>query len=242
MATWNLWHGCHKISPGCQNCYVYRQDGRHQLDSRRVFRTKQFDLPLRRDRQGEYTLTPQDGMVYTCFTSDFFLEEADPWREEAWAIIRQRSDLQFLFITKRIHRFWDCIPSDWHSGYPHVHIGCTVEDQPRADSRLPLFLAAPITHRFVVCEPLLEKIELSSYLSAAIEEVVVGGESGPRARVCDYRWVLQIRDQCQRAGVPFHFKQTGARFRKDDRLYTIPRPWQHKQAAKAGIDYMPQDE
>ena len=91
----------------------------------------------------------------------------------------------------------------------------------------------------MICEPLLEEIELSSYLSAAIEEVVVGGESGPQARVCDYRWVLQIREQCRRAGVPFHFKQTGARFRKDGRLYTIPRSWQHRQAAKAGIDYIP---
>jgi protein gp37 len=68
------------------------------------------------------------------------------------------------------------------------------------------------------------------------EQVTVGGESGRDARVCDYDWVLNIREQCINAGVPFHFKQTGATFRKDNRLYHIPRDQQMRQAHRAGID------
>lgn len=79
-------------------------------------------------------------MVYTCFTSDFFLEEADEWRAEAWAIIRERCDLSFLIPTKRIDRFRVSLPSDWGDGYDHVAIACTVENQDRANYRLPLFV------------------------------------------------------------------------------------------------------
>ena len=239
MPTWNLWHGCQKISTGCQHCYVYRTDSQHGRDSREVRKTGQFGLPLARHRQGGYKLTSADGIVYTCFTSDFFLEDADPWREEAWSMMRQRGDLTFLFITKRIHRFYDCIPADWGEGYENVHICCTVENQDRADYRLPLYLAAPIRHKHIVCEPLLSDIDLSAYLSPSIEQVIVGGESGNEARVCDYGWVLHIREQCAAAGVPFHFKQTGARLRKDGRVYQIDRRFQHAQAAKAHIDFQP---
>ena len=66
-------------------------------------------------------------------------------------------------------------------------------------------------------------------------EVTVGCESGNEARVFDYDWVLNIREQCIKAGVPFHFKQTGAHFRKDGKLYNIPRSQQMVQAHKAGI-------
>ena len=70
------------------------------------------------------------------------------------------------------------------------------------------------------------------------EQVTVGGESGNDARVCDYDWVLNIREQCINANVPFHFKQTGAHFRKDGKLYIIPRNQQMIQAHKAGIDFI----
>jgi protein gp37 len=82
----------------------------------------------------------------------------------------------------------------------------------------------------------LESINISAYLSHDIEEVVVGGESGENARVCNYRWVLNIRDQCLQEEIVFHFKQTGAHFEKDGRLYNILRRQQHLQAHKASID------
>lgn len=139
MDAWNPWHGCQKISPGCQNCYVYRRDGQFGKDSSLVAKTASFDLPMRKNRQGEYKLQSTGKIVYTCMTSDFFLPEADPWRAEAWQMIRQRSDLHFAIITKRIHRFTQALPEDWGEGYPNVTILCTCENQEQADKRLPIF-------------------------------------------------------------------------------------------------------
>jgi protein gp37 len=235
MASWNPWHGCRKLSPGCAHCYVYRIDATHDLDASEVRKTALFDLPIKRARSGEYKI-PTGETVYTCFSSDFFIEQADEWRIEAWKMIRERSDLEFFFITKRIDRFPVSLPEDWGAGYPNVEIGCTVENQDRADYRLPLFKAASIRSKSIICEPLLERIDLSASLGPWVDRVTVGGESGDDARVCDYAWVLDIRRQCVEKGVPFHFKQTGAKFLKDGRLYSISRELQMPQAAKAGID------
>lgn len=233
---WNPWHGCQKISAGCLNCYVYRRDNRYGLDPTEVHKTASFDLPVRLRKDGRYSFQPSDGICYTCFTSDFFQENADEWRPEAWQMIRTRWDLQFIFITKRIHRFYEVIPEDWGEGYPNVLIGCTTENQDRADFRLPIFVNAPIASRTIILEPLLGPVNIRPYLSSRISQVVVGGESGDEARPCHYEWVLDLRDQCKDAGIPFHFKQTGANFVKDGKQYRIPRRLQHAQAKKAGID------
>ena len=103
MASWNLWHGCTKISPGCLNCYVYRRDAEFGKDASEVAKTGSFNLPVRRKRDGSYALQPDGDFVYTCFTSDFFHPDADGWRPEAWHMMRERRDLQFFFISKR-HR------------------------------------------------------------------------------------------------------------------------------------------
>lgn len=84
---------------------------------------------------------------------------------------------------------------------------------------------------------LLGPLDLKPWLTPAIEEVSVGGESGPEARICDYDWVLAVRQQCVEAEIPFWYHQTGARLLKEDRLYRIRREYQHAQARKAGIDY-----
>ena len=80
-------------------------------------------------------------------------------------------------------------------------------------------------------------MDLSPYLGDWVLEVIAGGESGNEARVCDYDWILDLREQCITKGVSFHFKQTGARFKKDGKYYRIKRQFQHKQARKAGIDW-----
>ena len=164
MAMWNLWHGCSRISPGCANCYVYRSDARYGRDSRHVTKTKSFDLPVRKDRHGAYKL-PAGEIVYTCFTSDFFIEDADEWRGEAWAMMKARPDLTFLIITKRIHRLLETLPDDWGGGYENVVVYATVESQTMADYRLPLLERAPLRHKGVVCEPLLERVDLSGFLA-----------------------------------------------------------------------------
>ena len=146
--SWNPWHGCRKLSEGCRHCYVYRQDAQHDKDSREVRRTAAFNLPVRRTRDGRYKVPPGE-MVYTCFTSDFLVEEADAWRAEAWEMIRIRSDLRFFFITKRIDRLMQVLPPDWGGGYENLAVGCTVENQAMADYRLPLLLDAPARHRTI---------------------------------------------------------------------------------------------
>lgn len=236
MTVWNPWHGCRKISAGCLNCYVYRTDAKYDKDSSVIAQTNNFNLPVKKNREKQYKIA--NDIVYTCFTSDFLLEEADEWRIEAWKMIKLRSDLNFLFITKRIDRFLSNLPCDWGDGYDNVIVGCTCENQDRADYRLSIFLSLPIKHRIIICEPLLENLDLTNYLSNKIERVVVGGESGSKARICDYSWVLNIREQCQNFGVSFWFKQTGARFRKDGKVYYISRKLQHHQARKANINLM----
>ena len=141
--SWNPWHGCRKISEGCRHCYVYRQDALHERDSREVVRAAAFGLPVRRGRDGRFRIPPGE-RVYTCFTSDFLVEEADGWRAEAWEMMRLRRDLEFFFITKRIGRLREQLPPDWGDGYENVTVGCTVENQAAADLRLPLFLETPL--------------------------------------------------------------------------------------------------
>ena len=233
---WNPWHGCVKWSEGCRNCYVYRRDTSVGRDASNVARTKTFSYPLAKDRSGAYKVSP-GASVFCCMTSDFFLDAADPWREEIWDIIRTRSDVHFSSITKRITRFSECIPADWGEGWDNVTICCTVENQRAADERLPLFLSLPIRKKNIVCEPLLSPIHMEQWLGPKISLVIAGGESGLEARPCDYAWILDIRRQCADAGVSFWFKQTGARLIKDGRMYRIRRQYQHSQARRAGINY-----
>ena len=240
MSIWNPWHGCHKISAGCANCYVYRRDESIGKDASIVSKTGDYNLPLKHNRQGSYKLDPEGGVVYTCMTSDFFLEEADAWRQGCWDMIRQRQDLHFHIITKRIDRFAECLPPDWDDGWENVTICSTCENQDRADHRLPIFLGLPIRHREIICEPMLEEIDLTKYLATGlIEHVTCGGESGENARRCDFRWIQEVRRECIRCGVPFTFKQTGAVFVKDGKVYHIDRKLQMAQAKKSGYSYIP---
>ncbi len=236
MDIWNPWHGCRKFSEGCLNCYMYRRDASVGRDSTVIEKTASFDLPVRKKRDGAYKLRSGE-TVFTCMTSDFFIEEADEWRRDAWRFIRERSDLSFYIITKRIDRFRVSLPEDWKDGYDNVTIGCTCENQRAADSRLPVVLDLPIKHVEVIHEPMLGSIDIDKYLaSGRIEQVICGGESGQDARMCDYAWILFSREQCMKHSVPFHFKQTGANFRKDGKKYLIPRSLQLSQARKARID------
>ena len=235
MADWNLWHGCHKISEGCRNCYVYRTDAKHGKDPSVVMKTSKFDMPLKKDRKGNYKI-PSGERVYTCFTSDFFVEDADDWRNEAWNMMKIRKDLDFLLITKRIHRFMQCIPDDWNDGYENVVVCCTVENQKNADYKLGIFSKFPIKHKCITAQPLIEHINIEQYLDN-VELVVVGGESDRNARLLDYSWVLDIREQCIRKNVSFEFRQCGTHFIKEGKLYKLQTKDLCSQAKKANINF-----
>ena len=230
--NWEPWTGCYKASDGCTNCYFYGPHAKRYGQST-IEKTDKFDWPVRKKPNGGYNIKGNK-ILATCFATDFFLPEADEWRREAWAMIRERTDIDFLILTKRIDRFLVSLPEDWGDGYDNVNIGCTVENQELADHRLPLFLSYPIKRRFIACAPLLEAIDLTPYLHGV--QHVTAGETGRDARVCDYDWVLNIREQCAKANVTFWFKSTGSLFRRDGVAEKI-NPFKQTSAAKElGID------
>lgn len=234
MARWDPWRGCHKYSEGCKFCYTHKGDYKRGIDTNQIVKTDKFYAPIIKDKKGEYKIKSGQ-LVYLCFSSDFLLEEADEWREECWEMIKERSDLMFLFLTKRIERFMECIPFDWGKGYDNVIVSCTVENQDRADFRLKIFDKLPIKHKNIVCQPLIEEIDISAYLRD-IEYVVVGGESDKSARPLDYNWVLGIREQCLDHRVCFEFRQCGTHFIKDGKNYTLKVRDLCSQAKKANIN------
>jgi protein gp37 len=234
-ATWNPWQGCTKVSPACQHCYMFADLKRYGRDGSIVVRSKPptFNLPMKKRRGGQYAIPP-GWKVFTCSWSDWFHERADPWRAEAWAIIRQRADVIFQIVTKRTERIATCLPDDWGSGYPNVWLTATVENQEWADKRIPELVQIPATIRGLSIEPMLGPINLDKHLwpfdelgRAKIEMrsspephgvrkplgllhwVIVGGESGHGARPMHPDWVRSLRDQCVASDTAFFFKQWG---------------------------------
>lgn len=236
MSTWNPWRGCHKISEGCLHCYIHRADARKGIDTNRVIKTDEFYKPIGKDARGKDRIKSGQ-LVFLGFNSDFLIEEADEWRKEAWTMIKQRSDLHFLFLTKRIERFSIGLPDDWGVGYPNVTVCCTIENQVRADERLEIFRKLSIRHKMIIVQPMLERIDISPYLDASIECVVVGGESGTDVRPLDYDWVLDLRSQCMEHKVNFEFRQIGSIFIKDQTVYHVQKQFLGAQARKANINY-----
>ena len=233
-SNWNPWHGCIKCSEGCQNCYVYR--GKNAAE---VYKTKTgFRYPLSKDRKKQYKIQSGE-MLSVCMTSDFFLEEADEWRDEAWNIMRERCDVVFLLLTKRPERIRKCLPEDWGDGWENIFLNVTCETQRRADERLPLLLELPFKHKGVYCAPLLEAITIGKYLdSGQIEQVACGGENYGGARPCDFDWIKALREECASRDITFCFMETGTTFIKDGREYKIEsKRLQNLQAFRSGISY-----
>ena len=227
---YNCWHGCHKKSEGCLNCYVYRRDESIGKDAAVVYKTSYFSLPVRKDRKGNYKY--KGGTEFSmCFSSDFFIEEADQWRKDVLAMIRERSDCTFFCITKRPERIMECIPDI--EDYDNLIIHCTMENQKRFDERAPIYLSLPLKEKGIVMEPMLERIDMSKYLDEGIDTVTCGGESGPNARVIDFEWVKEIKENCDKKGIGFYFHQTGANIVVNGKLYHVERKFQHSQARKA---------
>ena len=228
LANWEPWLGCKPISEACKNCYYYSQHA-SRFEKGRVEKTKNFDKPMSQISSGK--------LVATCFMTDFFLEEADEFRDEIWQMIKHRDDLIFIILTKRIERVKQCLPNDWGDGYHNVILGCTIENQKRADERLPIFVELPIKYKFISCVPLLEKVDLSAYLDK-IKFVAVGGEIGKHARVCDYDWVLDVRNQCIQNNGTFWYKNSGSRLKYNGKIKKIHPIFQNRFAKKSKINVL----
>lgn len=219
------------------HCYIHKGDAKRHINTNDIVKTKDFYKPIEKLKNGNYKM--KSGIVYMCFSTDFLIAEADVWRTECWSMIKERKDCTFLFLTKRIERFMECIPADWNDGYENVVVCSTVENQKNADKKLSVFKSLPIKHKCITAQPLLEKIDIEKYLDD-IELVVVGGESDTQARPLNYDWVLDIREQCVRKNVNFEFRQCGTHFIRDGKEYKLQTRELCSQAKKAGIDFTAQ--
>jgi len=217
--TWNPWQGCTPVSAGCERCYMATAKRRYGADPARVVRSAPgtFNGPLAKHRDGSWKW-PAGSSVFACSWSDFFHEAADPWRDDAWRLIRRRQDLRFLLLTKRPERISRRLPDSWPRGWEHVGIGVTAENHEQACRRIPILLEMSAAMRFVSCEPLLNRADLlyaaftgaeSFSAMGGLDWVIAGGESGPNRRPPEDDWFRVIRDDCRRAGVPFFFKTRG---------------------------------
>lgn len=221
--VWNPVTGCTKVSSGCKNCYAEKMHKR--LASMRI---KKYAKPF-----NEVVVHPE------------VLEEPLHWRKPRMIFVNSMSDLfhpdvPFDFIYKIITIINDCPQHIFQAltkrpdrmmeyfsigninyKYPvkNLWLGVSVEDQKTADERIPLLVETPAAVRWISAEPLLSEIDIEEYLFAKeLDWVVVGGESGPKARPMHPDWVRSIRNQCQAASVPFFFKQWGTYLPQEMRL------------------------
>lgn len=224
---WNPWHGCHKCSTGCMYCTVFENDKNIGKNSDNVKLNKSaFRLPVqklkaRSKHTEKYELQykiASGSIIDVCTTSDFFIEEADVWRVEAWEFIHQRKDCLFIITTKRPERIMQSLPDNWLDGWPNVMVMVSVEDTESAWTRVQMLLENNIRHIGIEIAPMLEQIDISPFLSGGlIERVIVRGEqyNGYRglSRVLELAWVHDIKQQCLDYDVSFEFKSTGSRLR-----------------------------
>ena len=157
--TWNPFQGCRKVSPGCAHCYMYRDKKRYGQDPATVIRSKPgtFNAPLH---------WKEPAKVFVCSWSDFFIEDADEWREEAWDIMRATPHLTYMLLTKRPENIKGRLPMSYEAfggGWPlkNVWLGVTVESQEMADKRIPLLLQVPAAMRFISVEPMIGPVDLT---------------------------------------------------------------------------------
>src|SRR5574344_1554613 len=115
MSMWSPWRGCKRCSEGCKYCYIHKGDFKRNIDTSDIIKTKDFYKPIEKLKNGNSKM--KSGICYLCFSSDFLIEEADSWRMECYQMIKERQDVMFLFLTKRIDRFLSVLPADWGSGY-----------------------------------------------------------------------------------------------------------------------------
>ncbi len=237
---WNPWHGCIKVSEGCLNCYMYQQDREYGVDPKDIHQNKtRFNLLTKKDRRKMYKVE-SGSLVMVSLSSDFFLPEADQWREAAWEQMRARRSLYYHIITKRPELIAERLPPDWGDGWNNVMISATCENTVRAVERIPVLADLPLKHRGIICAPMLEEINLSLLADkhiSRIERIGCSGENGPDARPVHHEWVMSLRAFCQQHCIDFDFFQTGTNYIKDGKHYVISDiALQKEQAEKAGLN------
>lgn len=220
-STFNPWWGCAKVSQGCANCYAEALDKRMGGDfwgagkAPRLMSASNWGRPLKWNREA---LNAGIRRRVFCGSMCDWAAIEGPSSELArlWTLIRATPMLDWQLLTKRADRIKELLPSDWGEGYPNVWLGVTVENRGQGLPRVEALRRIPAVVRFLSCEPLLE--DVGALDLAGMDWVIVGGESGPRARAMNPEWVASIQNQCWQQSVPFFFKQWGARTGKGGSL------------------------
>jgi protein gp37 len=238
--TWNPTRGCSRVSPGCVNCYAERiaerfsthanQDGdraggvfagfAHRVNGHPAWTGK---VELIESKLTEPLHWKKPRRIFVNSMSDLFHEELHfDDISDVWNVMKSAPHHTYQILTKRAERMAALMPRlvVLHGILPCVWLGVSVEDQQRADERIPLLLQTPAAVRFVSYEPALGPVDFSKWLPAVpyrgkfdidwLDWIIVGGESGPGARPFDVAWARHCRDQCKAARVAFFFKQYGA--------------------------------
>ena len=210
--TFNPWWGCVRVSPACAHCYAETWARRLGADlwgrgaERRFFRDDHWRHPVRWN--AEAARAGARRRVFCASMADVFESRAElnPWRARLWPLIEQTPWLDWLLLTKRPQNIRRMMP--WQSEWPsNVWLGTTAENQKFANLRIPQILEFPARIHFISAEPLLGPLSISQWRK--IDWVIAGGESGHGARPTDPGWIRSLRDECDSAGVAFHFKQWG---------------------------------
>jgi len=219
-STWNPVTGCTKVSPGCKFCYAERMAERLQAMGQPNYRNG-FELTLQ-PQMLELPLTwkrPQT--IFVNSMSDLFHKDVPlDYIQRVFAVMRQAHWHRFQVLTKRADRLLALAPSlDWSA---NIWMGVSVESSDQVD-RIDRLRQTHARVKFLSLEPLLGP--LPSLELQGIDWVIVGGESGPKARPVRTSWILDIRDQCRQAEVAFFFKQWGGRNKKQAGRLLEGRTW-----------------
>lgn len=208
-ATWNPVRGCVKISPGCKHCYAETFAERFRGVPGHPFE-QGFDLRLVPEKLEDPLRWRTPRRIFVNSVSDLFQDGVPTeYIAAVGRVMEQTPWHTFQVLTKRHERLAELLSTDlsWLAELPHVWFGVSVEDRLYGLPRIAALREAPAVVRFLSIEPLLE--DLGPLDLGGMHWVIVGGESGPRARPMREEWVVSIRDQCRRARVPFFFKQWG---------------------------------
>lgn len=203
--TWNPTTGCTKISPGCLNCYAEVMAKRLQAMGIHGYENG-FKLSLMPSRLNQPILRKKPTMYFVNSMSDLFHEDIpDNYLDDIFNVISTTPQHTYQILTKRAYRMLEYLQDK--SIPRNIWLGVTVENIEHGIPRIKLLRSLKVEVRFLSCEPLLE--DLGAIDLSDIHWVIVGGESGARARPMNKQWVISLRDECEKQNVAFFFKQWG---------------------------------
>ncbi|MDR3622983.1 MAG: phage Gp37/Gp68 family protein [Paludisphaera borealis] len=208
-ATWNPVRGCTKISPGCKHCYAETFAERFRGVPGHPYE-QGFDLRLVPHKLSEPLNWKVPKTIFVNSMSDLFQDKIPvPFIEDVGRVMQMADWHTYQVLTKRAERMRDMLngPLAFAAELGHIWWGVSVEDRKYGLPRIDAIREAPAALRFLSVEPLLE--DLGEVNLDGIHWVIVGGESGRGARDLKEDWVVSLREQCEKAGVPFFFKQWG---------------------------------